>query len=115
MANDRKLLVIEPGVKLNGDAYKKLDEAGYVVVRGDPSQFHVIDDALHAGDGLLLACALKALRTSGFAMTEFSSHVVEELLKRRNLSVTSKVQPITTAQKPQAASTPAKPVAKVVD
>jgi len=43
--SDKTLLVVEPGVKLNGDAYRKLEEAGFVIVRGDPSQFHVMNNA----------------------------------------------------------------------
>lgn len=60
--SDKTLLIVEKGVKLNGDAYKKLEAAGFVIVRGNPSQFHQLPEPMPCIDAILYHAARKAIR-----------------------------------------------------
>lgn len=83
------LLVIGHGVKLNGDAYKKLEAAGYTIIRGDPSQFVVLDErSVGQPGGLtaveLLECARAAIAESTWEdpRERFSRKVLKLLLSK---------------------------------
>jgi hypothetical protein len=83
-AERKTLLVVEPGVKLNGDAYKKLDEAGYIVVRGDPSQFHLMESIPSGHADAITDAALATMRV-GFNLANGSdvrNRFAIELLNR---------------------------------
>lgn len=80
----KTLLVVEHGVTLNGAAYKKLADAGYIVVRGDPSQFHVMETVPSGHADAITDAALATLRLD-YAFSSASdvrARFASELLKR---------------------------------
>ena len=59
----KTLLVIEPNVRLAPKVLRALEESGFLVVRGVPSDFHVIGHHPVPSDPLVLQAALDAIRT----------------------------------------------------
>ncbi len=84
MAGTKKLLVVDHGVTLGGDAYKKLNEAGYVIVRGNPSQFHLLESIPSAQTGAILDAALATLRAeySFVSAVDVRARFAKELMNR---------------------------------
>jgi hypothetical protein len=58
---DTLLLVIDPTVRIDKKQIARIEAAGFVVVRGNPSDFHIISDNLQPSDGLVLRAALDAI------------------------------------------------------
>lgn len=60
-AEAKTLLVIEPSVRLAPKVLRALEESGFLVVRGVPSDFHVIGNHPAPSDPLVLSVALKTI------------------------------------------------------
>jgi hypothetical protein len=60
--SDKTLLVIEPRVKLTKAMTRAIEEGGFVVVRGTPSDFHVVGNHPPISDPLVLKVALETIQ-----------------------------------------------------
>lgn len=59
--SEKTLLVIQPSVQVNAKALRALENSGFVVVRGNPADFHIIGKHPPIGSALVLDAALKAI------------------------------------------------------
>jgi hypothetical protein len=60
--SDKTLLVIEPRIKMSKAQTRALEESGFVVVRGTPSDFHVVGNHPPMSDPLVLQVALQTIQ-----------------------------------------------------
>jgi len=82
--NMPQLLIVAPHVKLAGRDYARFADAGFIVVRGNPGDFSLLDATSVPQSGALLRCALRAIADrastgySGGAM-KFATELAKEL------------------------------------
>jgi hypothetical protein len=76
----QQLLVVHPSVKMGGDVYRKLREAGYLVVRGDPSQFKIVSAVPLLSSDMILGAAMVTIAGVEQRERAFGAEIVKRLL-----------------------------------
>lgn len=79
----KQILIVAPSAKLSGADKKLMEDAGFVVVRGVPSDFRLLDAMTIPERGMILRSALCAIAEGGWDVRQnFGDRVIAELMPK---------------------------------